>query len=207
MEKRPLFEKERLHEKGHRPTQREKTARAFRAYVDLLDTAEYMKARLRGQLESFDLTMQGFRLLEMLYREGPVTVPDAAEKRGCKRQNMDVIVARLKERGWVERAVVRDPATAIPECDPPKLVRGKRRMGSRVAMVRLTKLGTRFMGTVFPRHAKTVKAWMRCLDGREQESLSHICAKLREGHFLKFVSEITHVHEGDEGEEDVVFQC
>jgi hypothetical protein len=48
---------------------------------------------------------------------------------------------------------------------------------------------------------------MRCLDGREQESLSHICAKLREGHFLKFVSEITHVHEDDEGEEEVVFQC
>jgi DNA-binding MarR family transcriptional regulator len=201
MQKRPL------HEKGHRPTQREKTARAFRAYVELLDTAEYMKAKLRGQLESFDLTMQGFRLLEMLYREGPVTVPDAAEKRGCKRQNMDAIVARLEQRGWVERAVVRRPPAEIAEGHLPKAMRGKQREGSRVAMVRLTKLGTKFMGTVFPRHAKTVKAWMRCLDGREQESLSHICAKLREGHFLKFVSEITHVHEGNEGEEDVVFQC
>jgi hypothetical protein len=201
MQKRPL------HEKGHRPTQREKTARSFRAYVELLDAAEYMKAKLRFQLESFDLTMQGFRLLEMLYREGPVTVPDAAEKRGCKRQNMDAIVARLEERGWVERAVVRRPAAEIPEGHLPKVMRGKQREGPRVAMVKLTKLGTKFMGTIFPRHAKTVKAWMRCLDWREQESLSHICAKLREGHFLKFISEITHVHEGDEGEEDVVFQC
>ena len=197
MEKRPLFEK------GHRPTQREKTQRSFRAYVELLDAAEYMKGKLRWQLESFDLTMQGFRLLEMLYREGPVTVPDAAEKRGCKRQNMDAIVARLEERGWIERAVVRRPPAAIKEGDLPKAMRGKSRAGPRVAMVKLTKLGTKFMGTVFPRHAKTVKAWMRCLDGREQESLSHICQKLREGHFLKFISEITHVHDGDGPEEEV----
>ena len=191
-----------IREKGHRPTQREKTQRSFRAYVDLLDAAEYMKAKLRFQLESADLTMGGFRLLVMLYQDGRVTVPVAAERRGCKRQNMDAIVARLEERGWVCREVVTPPPAEIPESHLPKAQRGKRRVGGRVAEVRLTKLGTKFIGTVFPRHAKTVKAWMRALDGREQESLSHICAKLREGHFLKFISEITHIHEGDEGDEE-----
>jgi|ERR1039458_4538835 hypothetical protein len=67
---------------SHRPTQKEKTQRAFRGYLDLIDTAEWMLGRMRGQLESFDLTM-GFRLLEMLYREG-------AGKRSCRRREARV---------------------------------------------------------------------------------------------------------------------
>jgi len=37
-----------------------------------------------------------------------------------------------------------------------------------------------------------VKALTRVLDAREQESLSRLCRKLREGDVLKFVAEITH---------------
>ncbi len=51
-----------------RPTQKEKTQRAFRAYLDLMDTADWLKSELRAPLEAFDLTMPGFRLLEMLYK-------------------------------------------------------------------------------------------------------------------------------------------
>jgi hypothetical protein len=49
-------------------TQKEKTLLAFRAYLDLLDTAEWLRGYMRAPLESFDLTMGGFRLLELLYR-------------------------------------------------------------------------------------------------------------------------------------------
>ena len=177
---------------GKRPTQKEKTQRAFRAYLDLLDTAEWMRSYMRGPLESFDLTMGGFRLLEMLYRDGPVSVPVAAERRGCKRQNMDVIVTRLEERGWVRRTVVTHSPAEIKESHLPKVKRGKPREGRRVGMVSLTPLGKKFIGNVLPNHAKVIKALMRALDGREQESLSRLCAKLREGDILKFASEMTH---------------
>jgi MarR family 2-MHQ and catechol resistance regulon transcriptional repressor len=178
---------------GERPTQREKTQRAFRAYVDLLDTAEWMRSYMRGPLESFDLTMGGFRLLEMLYREGPTSVVAAAEKRGCQRQNLDVIITRLEERGWVRRTVTTRPPVEIKKSHLPRAKRGRKREGRRVGIVSLTPRGEKFVGQVFPKHAKVVKALMRVLDGREQESLSRLCRKLREGDVLKFASEMMHV--------------
>ena len=55
---------------AHRPTQKEKAARALLAYFFLLDTAEWFAGQVRGALASFDMTMAGFRLMEMLLREG-----------------------------------------------------------------------------------------------------------------------------------------
>ena len=81
----------------HYPTHKEKSKRAFRAYMDLLDTAEWIKGELRGPLASFDLAMGDFRVLEMLYREGALFLPDIARKRKSHRQGIDVIVGRARE--------------------------------------------------------------------------------------------------------------
>src|SRR5690348_257880 len=87
------------------PSQKEKTQLAFRTYLELLDTADWMRGELRAQLEAFDLTMAGFRLLEMLYREGPVSKPIAAQYLHHRRENLFVIIARLEQRGWVQRTM------------------------------------------------------------------------------------------------------
>ena len=63
----------------HYPRHREKTQRAMQAYMHLIDTADWLRGELRVPLESFDLTMGEFRLLEMLNREG-------ARHGGCKRR-------------------------------------------------------------------------------------------------------------------------
>jgi hypothetical protein len=78
-----------------RPTQKEKTQRAFQAYLDLLNAAEWFKAQMRAPLESFDLTMEGFRLLTVLYREGALPIAEVARRRGCSIQNMHAVIARL----------------------------------------------------------------------------------------------------------------
>jgi hypothetical protein len=39
-------------------------------------------------------------------------------------------------------------------------------------------------------HAKVVKAEMKVLDGRQQETLSRTCVKLREGDAVKFLKEL-----------------
>jgi DNA-binding MarR family transcriptional regulator len=54
----------------------------------------------------------------------------------------------------------------------------------------LTAEGKKFVGTVFPKHAKVVKSLMRVLDGREQQTLSRLLQKLREGDIVKYVQEI-----------------
>ena len=69
---------------------------------------------------------------------------------------------------------------------------GEPRRGRRIRAIGLTKSGKKFIGNVLPRHSKVVKAMMRALDGREQETMSRLCRKLRAGDVMKFVSEITH---------------
>ena len=101
-----------------RPTQREKTQRAWGAYLDLADTADWIRRELRGPLEVFGLTMEEFRLLAMLYRDGPVTISMAAEKRERNRQNMHLTIRSAEEFGWVRRQIVR-------------LRRGKRKKAAR----------------------------------------------------------------------------
>jgi MarR family transcriptional regulator, 2-MHQ and catechol-resistance regulon repressor len=175
----------------HYPTHKEKTQRAFRAYVDLIDTGEWLKGELRGPLESFDVTMGEFRLLELLYREGRLPVMDLARKRRAKRQNLVVITDRLGERGWVRRRWTRLPPMEFHKGSHVAKARlSEPRVGRRVSMVSLTKSGEKFVGNVLPRHSKLVKSLMRVLDAREQDTLSRICRKLREGDVLKFIREI-----------------
>ena len=183
------------------PSQKEKTLRAFQSFLNVMDTADWFKNELRGPLESFDLTMPGFRVLEMLYREGALTVPDVARRRLCTRQNIYFVLEELEKRGWVRQMVVKVPAAAIKESRISKLRRGIQRDGPRVAVVGLTKRGKEFVGNVLPRHVKVVKALMRALDGREQESLSEMCEKLREGDVVKFLREMRMMDEEEEAAE------
>ncbi len=183
-----------------RPMRKMKTLRAFGAYLDLLHAAEWMGGWMRGQLESFDMTMGGFLVLEMVYRDGAMSKSAIGERLQCTRQNVDAIVERLEESGWVRREVVSLPPAEIKESHLAKAKRGLPREGRRIGLVCLTPLGEKFIGILFPKHAKVVKALMRVLNGREQETLSRLCQKLCEGDVLKFASEMTHEDVEESGE-------
>jgi transcriptional regulator of NAD metabolism len=64
----------------------------------------------------------------------------------------------------------------------------------------------KFMGNLLPSHSKLVKALMRALHAREQESLERICEKLREGDVLKFVTELRMVDETELLREKAMFE-
>jgi len=119
-----------------------------------------------------------------------MTIPDVARRRGAVRQTIDAIVARLVERGWVRRMLI-----ALPPVDPTgshlaKSKRNERRVGVRVGVVKLTPAGKRLVRDMLPRHSKMVKALMRVLTAREQNSLGRICRKVREDGLVQFVREI-----------------
>lgn len=173
-----------------RISQRGKTLRAFGAYLDLLDTAEMMRNELRGQLTGFGLTLRGFRVLEILYREGPTIMVIVAEKLLCSRQNLEFISRPLEERGWVRRVVRPLRGAELEERRQARESRGRHKNGHSVGVLMLTAEGKKFVGTVFPKHAKVVKSLMRVLDGREQQTLSRLLQKLREGDIVKYVQEI-----------------
>ncbi len=182
---------------SRQPTQKDKTQRAFRTYLDLIDTANWLKREMRAPLDFFDLTFEGFRVLEMLYREGALTVPDVGRRTGHKRQNMLVILRRLEEPGWVRQVEVRLPAVEFERAHLSKAKREDHE-GRMVHAVGLTGRGKKFIGNVLPRHAKVVKALMRALDAREQDSISRVCRKLREGDVVKFVNELRYEYPDDE---------
>jgi DNA-binding MarR family transcriptional regulator len=177
---------------SRQPTHKERTERAFRTYLDLLDAEEGLKAALRGPLELVDLTLEGFRLLEMLDREGALTIADVTKRRGRDWDSTNDVIVRLEKRGWVRRATAKVPPVEFDRAHLPKSRKNEPREGRRIAVVGLTASGKKFIGGVLTRYSKVVKAIMRGIDPREQETLSRICRKLRESDVMKFVAEITH---------------
>ncbi len=172
------------------PTHEEKTLRAFHAYIELLDTAEWFKAEVRAPLAAFDLTLNEFRLLELLNREGAQFATELAKKQNKSRQWTDELVGRLEKRGWMARRVVTLPPVEFERMHRPASMRDEPREGRRATVVGLTKSGKKFFRNVLPRHSKLVKAFMRTLNGTEQQTLARLCRKLREGDIVKFVREI-----------------
>jgi DNA-binding MarR family transcriptional regulator len=170
-------------------THRGKTLRAFRAYLDLLETTAYMQKEMQSQLEAFDVTMRTIRILEMLYRKGPMGIRVMASQMKCSRQNIKNILRPLRERDWVVLEIWTRPPVPKDERRLPIEKRDKRR-GRAVGVVGLTPRGKHFIGTFFPKHAKVVKSLMRVLDGREQVTLSRLLQKLRKGDVVQFVREI-----------------
>ena len=108
--------------------------------------------------------------------------------------------SRLTRRGFVRRLIVRLPPVDPDRAHVAASKRREPRVGIRTSAVGLTKLGHKFIAEVLPNHTKMVKALLRALDAREQDSLSRLCRKLRVGNAVRYFAEFTHeyVYEDDE---------
>jgi len=65
-----------------------KTNRAFRAYIDLMDAADWLRGEMSDQLATFDVTMMQFRVMEALFRGGPQYQQLLSQRFDCSKQNM-----------------------------------------------------------------------------------------------------------------------
>jgi DNA-binding MarR family transcriptional regulator len=165
-------------------TAKGKTERAFAAYADLCEAAEYLTEQMRSQLATFDMSTFQFRLLATLLYNGPQYERVIARQFQCSRQNVSRVIKSLERRGAVELC------RSAPPSANGQGVSQRRRPDARLVIVRLTKTGESLIRYVFPVHAKVVKAEMRVLDGRQQVMLSRMCVKLREGDAVKFLKEL-----------------
>ena len=183
-------------QKGRRHAgEREKSSRAFEAYIDLMDTADMMREKMSRQLRIWNMTMMQFRVMETIYRYGPQYQQELSRKFACSKQNVGRVIKSLVACGCLRREASR-LAAASAEADPSTPVgrsgcrSSSDRHGRQVVLVRLTEEGEKLIAYVFARHRKVVKAEMRALEGREQQTLSRLCRKLKEGDFLKFFKEV-----------------
>jgi DNA-binding MarR family transcriptional regulator len=189
---------------------RGKTVRAFDAYLDLIDAADWIRDEMSRQLNSWDLTFMQFRVLESIYRHGPQYQQAISHRFRCSRQSVQCVIQALERSGCIRRAPSYLPAVPSGEAshrraqgllkrdelDAPvrktvRVARGGERRGRKIVLLRLTPEGKDLIAHVFPKHAKVVKSHMRVLDGREQVTLSRLCRKLWKGDIIKFVREIT----------------
>ncbi|MGH9740679.1 MAG: MarR family winged helix-turn-helix transcriptional regulator [Candidatus Acidiferrales bacterium] len=171
-------------------TRKEKKQRAWGAYLEITETAGWMERKLRLPLDVLGLTREEFRLLVMLYRDGPVTLSDATERLGRSRQNVHETIRRAEEFGWVSCGEKRLPAAEARESQLPKSRRGKERFGQRVVVASLTPQGEKLIGNVLPRQETIVKSLMHALDSRELDSVIRICRKLRRADALPYWAEL-----------------
>jgi len=151
------------------------TVRALKTYKSLLRATENLQGTLNRQLESFELTMGQFHVLEALLLSGSMTQKALCEKILCSAGNMAFLMRKLTERGLVERkANERD---------------------ERSRRVELTREGREVIIAVYPRHANVVRALMATLKVREQETLERLCRKVEAGDPLKFIRELTMIED------------
>ena len=177
-------------ERRARPRIPERSARAFRAYLEVWDTAIWFRHQVGAQLGEFGLNMERFRMLEMLWSEGPMTARTMVEKRSCSRQSLFKTAEGLAGRGLLQIESVKMPAREMSETKLPKSRRGRERVGRTAAMVRLTDEGGKFMRGVMRRHTKLVYALMRAVGLRELDHLSETCRKIREGDPFRLIHEL-----------------
>ena len=164
--------------------------RAWEAYLELSSTAELIERRLWTTLGVFGLTREEFRLMLIPYRDGPLTVTEAAEKVGRVRQNLHETIRRVKEFGWVRDESSRVAPVEIRETRLPKARRGQPRQGRRVSRVSLTPEGERLIANVLPRQEQIVKSLMHALNTKEMNTLTRICQKLRTSELFPFWTEM-----------------
>ena len=74
---------------------RVKANRAFRAYIELMDAADWLRGEMSDQLATFDMTMMQFRVMEALFRGGPQYQQLLSERFGCSKQNIGAVL-----KGW-----------------------------------------------------------------------------------------------------------
>lgn len=158
-----------------------RTARALRGYTELLDAADWLKREVRAPLESFEITLTEFRLLDALYREGALPVVELARRRGSQLHHVCDMIQQLEGRGWLRRGTTSLPPVEFERAHLAKSRSEEKRQGRRLIVVGMTAEGKRFLRYVLSIHGKLVTAMMRALDAREMDSLFRICRKLREG--------------------------
>lgn len=134
---------------------------------------------MRTPLRVFGVTLEEFRLLALLYREGQLKSIDAEEKLGRSRVTLRETVRRAEEFGWVRRGMTRLPAKGS-ESRAPKDARRKPRQGREVGTVELTPQGERLMENLLPKQETMVRSVLAELDSRELATLMRICRKIRQ---------------------------
>lgn len=136
--------------------------RALRCWIELVRGFTKIRAKELPFIESFDITIQQFGVMEVLYHLGGLRISEIIRLTLSSSGNMTVVIKNLKKKGLVET-----------EQEPKD---------KRVTLVSLTPKGVDLISGMFEEHAKQITEFISPLDKTEQETLTLLLRKLEKAH-------------------------
>lgn len=127
-------------------------------WMQIFRTYNKIRAKETRYIQSFDLTMNQFQVLEVLYHRGDLNIGSITKLTMSTPGNITVVVRNLKRDGYI---------TSIAD------IKDKR-----ASILSITQKGKDIIEKLFPTHAKNFKKYFEILDEEEIDTLFTILRKL-----------------------------
>ncbi len=133
--------------------------KAMSTWMQLFRAFNKIRAKESAYIQSFDLTMNQFQVLEVLYHRGDMSIGSITALTMGTHGNTTVVVRNLKRDGMV---------SSIPD---PK--------DKRSSILSITQKGKDIIEQLFPEHAKNFENYFEVLSDNEMGTLFDLLRKLQ----------------------------
>lgn len=132
--------------------------KSMATWIQLLRSYTKIRAKETSYITSFNITMNQFEVLEVLYHRGDLNIGSITKLIMSTPGNVTVVVRNLKRDGYI---------TSLP--DPSD---------KRASILSLTQKGKDVIEKLFPDHAKHMIEYFDVLDEQEMDTLYSLLRKL-----------------------------
>jgi len=132
--------------------------KAMTTWIQLFRAYSKIRAKESLYIQSFDLTMNQFQVLEVLYHRGDLSIGAITKLTMGTPGNVTVVVRNLKRDGFVNS--ISDPRD------------------KRSSILSITQRGRDVIEQLFPEHAKNLQSYFEVLSDDELDNLFSLLRKL-----------------------------
>ena len=133
--------------------------KSMQTWMQLFRSFNKIRTKETAYIQKFDLTMNQFQVLEVLYHRGDLNIGSITKFTMSTPGNITVVVRNLKRDGYI---------TSIAD------IKDKR-----ASILSITQKGKDIIEELFPNHAKNFEEYFKVLDEQELDSLFTILRKLQ----------------------------
>jgi len=137
----------------------EKADISMKTWMQVFRTYNKIRAKELVYIQSFDLTMHQFQVLEVLYHRGNLNIGSITKLTMSTPGNITVVVKNLKRDGLI--------VSLQDESD------------KRASILSITQKGKDIIEKLFPQHAKNFEEYFKVLDKEELETLYTLLKKVQ----------------------------
>ena len=132
--------------------------KSMQTWMQIFRTYNKIRTKETTYIQSFDLTMNQFQVLEVLYHRGDLNIGSITKLTMSTSGNITVVVRNLKRDGYI---------TSIAD------IKDKR-----ASILSITQKGKDIIEKLFPTHAKNFENYFEVLDEEETDTLFTLLRKL-----------------------------